>query len=157
VRAISQLCYLTNACRTRELSAELTVTRAYWRKQNVLVCGRILKYLWQAWRKRLKIFPHTGVFRGRIRHEWLSAQQIAPVCGSLFVCSDILYIWQGALCIVHCSLCVGHCLYMCAHPRQIWFSILCKATAAYNIVTKDSRCIWQYGLVFYKFCKYFQS
>ena len=33
------------ACRTRELSAEVTVTRAYWRKQIKIppVCDKILK------------------------------------------------------------------------------------------------------------------
>ena len=29
-----ELMELSKACRTRELSAELTVTRGYWRKQN---------------------------------------------------------------------------------------------------------------------------
>ncbi len=36
------------ACRTRELSAELTVTREHWRKQVPPVCGKILKDFWHA-------------------------------------------------------------------------------------------------------------
>ena len=36
------------ACRTRELSAELTVTRDHWRKQNPPVCGKILRDFWHA-------------------------------------------------------------------------------------------------------------
>jgi hypothetical protein len=34
-------------CHTRELCAELTVTRVYWRKQNAPKVGKILKYFWQ--------------------------------------------------------------------------------------------------------------
>ncbi len=50
------------ACRTRELSAELTVTRAYWRKQVLPVCGEILGVFRHACQKSLKILPHTGGF-----------------------------------------------------------------------------------------------
>ncbi len=38
----------TKAYRTRELSAELTVTREHWRKQVPPVCGKILKDFWHA-------------------------------------------------------------------------------------------------------------
>ncbi len=48
------------ACRTRELSAELTVTRGYWRKQNPPVCGEILRVFRHACQKSFKILPHTG-------------------------------------------------------------------------------------------------
>ena len=51
---------LRTACRTRELSAELTVTRAYWRKQNPPVCGEILRVFRHACQKSFKILPHTG-------------------------------------------------------------------------------------------------
>jgi hypothetical protein len=52
----------SGVCRTRKLSAELTVTRAYWRKQNdALACGKILKHFWHARRKPLKILPHGGI------------------------------------------------------------------------------------------------
>ena len=50
------------ACCTRELSAERTVTRAYWHKQSYPVCGKILKDFWHPWRKPLNILPHTGAF-----------------------------------------------------------------------------------------------
>ena len=50
------------ACRTRELSAELTVTRAYWREQVHPVCGEILRVPRHACQKSLKILPHTGGF-----------------------------------------------------------------------------------------------
>ena len=48
------------ACRTRELSAEPTVTRGYWRKQNPPVCGEILRVFRHACQKSFKILPHTG-------------------------------------------------------------------------------------------------
>ncbi len=48
------------ACGTRELSAELTVTRAYWRKQVPPVCGGILRVFRHACQKSLKILSHTG-------------------------------------------------------------------------------------------------
>ncbi len=48
------------ACRTRELSAELTVTRGYWRKQNPPVCGEILRVFRHACQKSFKILPHMG-------------------------------------------------------------------------------------------------
>ena len=47
-------------CGTRELSAELTVTRGYWRKQNPPVCGEILRVFRHACQKSFKILPHTG-------------------------------------------------------------------------------------------------
>ena len=47
------------ACRTQELSAELTVTRGYWRKQNPPVCGEILRVFRHACQKCFKILPHT--------------------------------------------------------------------------------------------------
>ncbi len=50
------------ACRTREQYAELTVTRAYWRKQVLPVCGEILRVFHHACQKSLKILPHTGGF-----------------------------------------------------------------------------------------------
>ncbi len=40
---ILPLFILDKGCRTQELSAALTVTRAYWRKQNPPVCGEILR------------------------------------------------------------------------------------------------------------------
>ena len=52
----------SKACRTRELSAELTVTRAYWRKQVLPVCGDILRVFRHACQKSLKILPHTEGF-----------------------------------------------------------------------------------------------
>ena len=50
---------LPKACRTRELSAELTVTRGYRRKQNPPVCGEILRVFRHACQKSFKILPHT--------------------------------------------------------------------------------------------------
>ena len=38
----------SEACRTRELSAEQKFTRDYWRKQNPPVCGKILSDFWHA-------------------------------------------------------------------------------------------------------------
>ncbi len=55
----SQICMLVQACRTRELSAELTVTRGYRRKQNPPVCGEILRVFRHACQS-FKILPHTG-------------------------------------------------------------------------------------------------
>ena len=64
----------TKVCRTRELSAELTVTRAYWRKQVLPVCGEIVQRR-HACQKSLKILPHTGGFclRQRSRVNFCSA------------------------------------------------------------------------------------
>ncbi len=59
----------TTACRTRELSAELTVTRRYWRKQNPPVCGEILTVFCHACQKSFKILPHTGGFAYANVHE----------------------------------------------------------------------------------------
>ncbi len=57
------------ACRTRELSAELTVTRAYWRKQNPPVCGEILRVFRHACKKSLKILPLSRDFAYANGHE----------------------------------------------------------------------------------------
>ena len=40
-------------------SAELTVTRAYWRKQVLPVCGEILRVFRHARQKSLEILPRT--------------------------------------------------------------------------------------------------
>ena len=63
------------ACRTRELSAELTVTREHWRKQVPPVCGKIFG-------TRDEKLSKSRRTRGDFAYESLLAQQIALVCGS---------------------------------------------------------------------------
>jgi hypothetical protein len=62
--AIEDRCTFVNcyARRARELSAELTVTHAYWSKKNAPVSGKILQGFRHACQKYSKILPHTGAF-----------------------------------------------------------------------------------------------